>query len=79
VLYALLKWLHVLAAIVIVGAHASYGIWIVRAPSHREAVPFTLRNVKLLDERIVFPAYAVLLATGFAMALIVRAWLTASG
>jgi uncharacterized membrane protein len=57
--------------------HASYGIWIVRASGHREALPFTLRNVKLLDERLVFPAYAVLVTTGFAMALMVRAWLTA--
>jgi uncharacterized membrane protein len=77
VLYALLKWLHVLAAIVVVGAHASYGIWIVPASSHREALPFTLRNIKRLDERIVIPAIAVQLITGLAMALIVRAWLTA--
>jgi uncharacterized membrane protein len=75
--YALLKWLHVLAAIVTVGAHASYGIWIVRASSHREALPFTLRNIKLIDDRIVIPAFAVQLISGSAMVLIVRAWLTA--
>ena len=77
ILYALLKWVHVLAAIVVVGAHASYGVWIVRASNHREALPFTLRNIKLLDERVVSPAIGVQLVTGFAMALIARAWLTA--
>jgi uncharacterized membrane protein len=76
-LYALLKWLHVLAAIVVVGAHASYGVWIVRASNHREALPFTLRNIKLLDERVAIPAIGVQLVTGFAMAFIVRAWLSA--
>jgi uncharacterized membrane protein len=76
VLYGLLKWLHVLAAIVVVGAHASYGVWIVRASSHLEALPFTLRNIKLLDERVVIPAMAAQLVTGLAMALIVRAWLS---
>jgi uncharacterized membrane protein len=76
-LYGLLKWLHVLAAIVVVGAHASYGVWIVRASNHREALPFTLRNIKLLDERVVIPAIGVQLVTGLAMALLVRAWLSA--
>jgi uncharacterized membrane protein len=76
-LYGLLKWLHVLAAIVVVGAHASYGPWIVRASSHLEALPFTLRNIKLLDDRVVMPAFAVQLLTGFSMAFMVRAWLTA--
>ena len=76
-LYGILKWLHILAAIAIVGAHASYGIWIVRASNYREALPFTLRNVAWVDQRVVFPAYALLLITGFAMMGIVRAWQTA--
>jgi uncharacterized membrane protein len=43
--YLLLKWLHVVSAIALVGTHATYGFWIVRASSHPEALPFTLRNV----------------------------------
>lgn len=66
-LYLFLKWLHILAAIVLVGAHLTYGIWIVRASSHPEALPFVLRNIKWLDDRIAAPAYAVLLVAGLVM------------
>jgi uncharacterized membrane protein len=67
VTYLLLKWLHIVGAIALVGLHASYGFWIVRGSSHPEALPFTLRNIKWLDERIAFPAYAVILLTGLGM------------
>jgi uncharacterized membrane protein len=76
VAYLLLKWLHALAAIAVVGAHITYGVWIVRASSHPEALPFTLRNVRWLDGRISGPAYGVLLVTGLGMATIVRPWFT---
>lgn len=65
--YLFLKWLHILAAIVLVGAHLTYGVWIVRASNHPEALPFVLRNVKWLDDRISAPAYAVLLVAGLVM------------
>lgn len=75
--YLLLKWLHVVAAIALVGLHASYGFWIVRASSHPEALPFTLRNIKWLDEHIAFPAYAVILLTGLAMGFLAPSLFTA--
>ena len=65
--YLFLKWLHIVAAIVLVGAHITYGVWIVRASSHPEALPFVLRNIKWLDDRISVPAYAVLLGAGLVM------------
>ena len=65
--YLLLKWLHILAAIILVGAHITYGVWIVRASSHPEALPFVLRNIKWLDDRISAPAYSVLLVAGLVM------------
>jgi type II secretory pathway component PulM len=37
-LYLLLKWLHVLAAIVAFGADVTYGIWIARASRKPEAL-----------------------------------------
>jgi hypothetical protein len=46
-LYLLLKWLHVLAAIVAVGANVTYGIWIAGPSRHPEALSFTLRGIKL--------------------------------
>src|SRR3989304_370722 len=61
--YLLLKWLHVLAAIVAVGSNVTYGIWIARASRSPEALPFTLRGIKLIDDRVANPAYGLLLAT----------------
>jgi uncharacterized membrane protein len=68
--YLLLKWLHVVSAIALVGTHATYGFWIVRASRHPEALPFTLRNVKWIDEHIALPGFAVLLLSGLGMAFL---------
>ena len=68
--YTLLKFVHVLAAIVAVGFNLSYGMWLSRAarqPEHREQV---LRGIQLLDQRFANPAYAVLLVTGVSIVLV---------
>lgn len=75
-LYLLLKWLHVLAAIVAVGANVTYGIWIARASRHPDALPFTLRGIKLIDDRLANPAYGLLLITGLSMVFTVGLPLT---
>ena len=75
-LYLLLKWLHVLAAIIAVGANVTYGIWIARASRHPEALPFTLRGIKLIDDRLANPAYGLLLVTGLLMVFTIRMPLT---
>jgi len=75
-LYPYLKWLHVLSAIIAVGANATYGIWLSRASRDPEHLPFTLRNIKLLDDRVANPAYGLLLITGLWMALTVPIPLT---
>ena len=75
-LYLLLKWLHVLAAIGAVGSNITYGIWLTRASRQPEALPFTLRGVKLIDDRIANPAYGLLLVTGLLMAYVGRVPLT---
>lgn len=66
-LYVLLKFVHVLLAIVALGFNASYPIWLARAqrePAH--ALPI-LRGIKTLDDRFANPAYALLLVLGLAM------------
>ena len=68
--YLLIKWLHVFSAIVAVGANVTYGIWLARAGRNPEALPFTLRGIKLIDDRIANPAYGLLLVTGLAMAFV---------
>jgi uncharacterized membrane protein len=66
-LYTVLKFLHILLAIVAVGFNLSYGVWLSRAARHPESAAILLRGVKLLDDRFANPAYAFLLVTGLAM------------
>jgi uncharacterized membrane protein len=75
-LYLWLKWLHVLAAIVAVGANVTYGMWIARASRNPEALSFTLRGIKLIDDRVANPAYGLLLITGLLMVFVVPLPLT---
>jgi uncharacterized membrane protein len=67
-LYLIIKWLHVLLAITAVGANITYGVWLARSAKQHEHLPFALRGVQILDDRIANPCYILLLITGFAMA-----------
>jgi uncharacterized membrane protein len=75
-LFLLLKWLHILAAITAVGSNITYGIWIGRASARSEVLPFTLRGIKLIDDRLANPAYGLLLITGLLMVWVARFLLT---
>lgn len=75
-IYLLLKWLHVLSALVSVGANVTYGVWIGRASSKPEFLPFTLKSIKQIDDRIANPMYGLLLITGLLMVLTVKLPLT---
>ena len=76
-LFTLLKFLHVLLAITAVGANVTYGVWLSRAGRDPRDLPFALRGVKMLDDRLANPAYALLLVTGVAMIYAGRlAWTT---
>ena len=70
-LFVLLKFIHVLLAILAVGTNATYGIWLARAA---KAPPPTqshvLRGIKTLDDWFANPAYVLLAVTGVAMVLI---------
>jgi uncharacterized membrane protein len=63
-LYVLLKFVHVLLAIVAIGFNASYGIWLARAGREPEHALHVLRGIKILDDRFANPAYGLLLITG---------------
>jgi uncharacterized membrane protein len=65
--YLILKFLHVLMAIVAVGFNASYPIWFARAQSEPAAALTVLRGIKTLDDRFANPAYVLLLLLGLAM------------
>src|ERR1700687_3287798 len=66
-LYLILKFVHVLLAIVAVGFNASYPIWLARAQREPEHALYILRGIKTLDDRFANPAYALLLVFGLAM------------
>jgi uncharacterized membrane protein len=66
-LYAVLKFLHVLLAIVAVGANVTYGTWAARAARDPRYLAFTLQGIKTLDDRLANPAYGLLLITGLGM------------
>ena len=66
-LFLIVKFVHILSAIVAVGLNVSYAVWIIRAQRNPEHTAFTLKGIKLLDDRIANPAYGVLLVTGILM------------
>jgi len=76
--YLLMKYLHVLTAIVSFGANVTYGIWITRASHDPDVMPFTLRGIKLIDDRLANPAYALLLVIGLLMVFTSHLSLTTS-
>lgn len=69
-IYPWLKVLHILLAIVAVGANVTYGVWQARAASHPEHTGYALRGIKVLDDRIANPAYIALALIGIAMVLV---------
>ncbi|HEV8596869.1 MAG TPA: DUF2269 family protein [Candidatus Dormibacteraeota bacterium] len=65
--YLVLKFLHILSAVVAVGSNITYGIWNVRAAGDPSHMGFALKGIKFIDDRIANPAYGVLLLTGLIM------------
>jgi uncharacterized membrane protein len=64
-LFVIVKFLHVLLAIIAVGFNASYGVWLARVA--RQPVPtqsFVLNGIKRLDDWFANPAYVLLAVTG---------------
>lgn len=62
-----LKLVHVVAAIVAVGANASYAVWLSSAGRDRERLVFAIEGIRRLDRRLANPGYIVLLISGIAM------------
>ncbi len=67
--FLLLKVVHVLSAIVAVGANLTYAFWLRRAGLDRDRLTFTIATVRALDRRVANPAYIVLLITGVGMVM----------
>ena len=70
-LFVIVKFLHVVLAIVAVGFNATYGVWLARVA--REPVPtqsFVLNGIKRLDDWFANPAYVLLAVTGVTMVFV---------
>jgi len=68
--YLILKYIHILAAIVAVGANITYGVWSVCAQRDRSHLGFTIKGIQFLDNRIANPAYGVLFLSGVLMVIV---------
>ena len=82
-LMLVVKYIHILAAIVAVGFNISYAVWIVRARRDPAHTGFALKGIKFIDDRIANPSYGVLLVTGLLMVFlggyrITTLWIDAS-
>ena len=69
-LYPWLKALHILLAIVAVGANITYGFWQVSAAREPQHLGYVLRGIKFLDDRVANPAYGGLFVLGIILVLI---------
>ena len=63
----ILLTIHVLAALVAVGATVSYFFWLRRAVLVPESRSFTLETVRMMERRMVIPAYVIILLTGLGL------------
>jgi uncharacterized membrane protein len=68
--FLIVKFIHILSAIVAVGLNISYAIWILRAQREPAHTAFALKGIKFLDDRIANPAYGVLLLSGLLMVVL---------
>ena len=65
--FLLLKLIHVVSAIVAVGANVTYAFWLARAHRDRDHLVFVIETIRALDRRIAIPAYLLLFVTGALM------------
>lgn len=67
---AALKLLHVLLAIVAVGANLTFPLWIRLAERDPAHLRFTLLGIRWLDRYVTIPTYGLLALTGLALAVL---------
>lgn len=63
-IYTIAKWIHILSAIVSLGANLTYFPWFMTVPKNRETLVYTLKTIRLLDNWIANPAYILAYITG---------------
>lgn len=64
-----LKFVHVVAVVLALGANVTYAFWLSRARHDRDRILFAIEGVRRLDRRLANPSYVVVLITGVWMVL----------
>ena len=72
----ILRFAHVFLAVVAIGANLTYVLWLRIGERDPEHLAYTIRGIRAIDRRVANPAYALLLVTGVAMAVITGVSLT---
>ncbi len=68
--YNLLKYVHVVLAIIAIGTNVTYSVWLSRARREPGHLEFALKGIKVLDDRLANPAYGLLFVTGLGLLFI---------
>jgi len=63
----LLWYVYLLLLIVAMGPNVTYAFWIQRATANQEVLPFTLKGIKVINDRIVLPATGLALIAWIVM------------
>ena len=63
----LLRFAHILIAVIAVGASLTYTLWLRIGERHPDHLAYTIRGIRTIDRRVANPAYGLLLVTGLAM------------
>ena len=63
-IYSIAKWIHILCAIISLGANLTYFPWFIRVPKNRETLVFTISTIRILDNWIANPSYVLAYITG---------------
>ena len=65
----MLKYLHILAVVVALGANFTYAFWLTRAGRESERLVFVIESIRRLDRRVANPAYIVAAIAGVGIVL----------
>ncbi len=72
--YNLLKFVHVLLAIVALGSNITYGIWNMLAAREPANLLYTPKGIAFIDRRVANPSYGLLLITGLILVAMQWGW-----
>jgi uncharacterized membrane protein len=67
--WVVLKYVHILAVVVALGANFTYAFWLTRAGRDSERLVFVIESIRRLDRRVANPGYIVAAIAGVGIVL----------